>query len=221
MPEQPTWSSESETSVSSTRGHLDNIRSLNVQPKTLPQSSAQSYRLSARTEEGIKATVTAAMQESSAGSKRWTIYKNMLRWSSLIVCAITIIGEIFVAIFDGAYFDTTFGIPLVSNDLSLDENRLKLMISEGCFYWWLGYMANDTSTPEASWRAHFDAFPYYRGTCYDLRACCAYQSCLLCISLGSTEFFSWERSDNRYYYPSVSLAFLLFALLMASLHPNC
>ncbi|KAM0813445.1 hypothetical protein AB5N19_13439 [Seiridium cardinale] len=95
----------------STPVHAVDLRTPQSQHNADRQSSTQSYRLSPQAEEGIKAAVAATIPAKGAGAARWAIYKNILRWASLIISAAVIIAESFVAIFDGGHLDTFFSIP--------------------------------------------------------------------------------------------------------------
>ncbi|KAK6075333.1 hypothetical protein SCUP234_07779 [Seiridium cupressi] len=95
----------------STPVHTVDLHTPQSQHNADRQSSTQSYRLSPQAEEGIKAAVAATIPAKAAGAARWAIYKNILRWASLIISAAVIIAESLVAIFDERYLDTFFSIP--------------------------------------------------------------------------------------------------------------
>ncbi len=52
-------------------------------------------------------------RESPQTTRNWLIAKKVLRWVSLTICAMMVVGETVLAIFDGAYADTALGICLV------------------------------------------------------------------------------------------------------------
>lgn len=77
------------------------------------QSSTQTYRLPPRTENDLKAAVTATMPGHSPGIMRWTIYKELLRWTSLILGIVIVVAEALVAVVSYGSIDTMAGIPWV------------------------------------------------------------------------------------------------------------
>lgn len=56
-------------------------------------------------------------RESPQTTRNWLIAKKVLRWVSLTICAMMVVGEAVLAIFDGAYADTALGICLVRSFL--------------------------------------------------------------------------------------------------------
>lgn len=52
-------------------------------------------------------------RESPQTTRNWLIAKKVLRWVSLTICGMMVVGEAVLAIFNGAYADTTVGICLV------------------------------------------------------------------------------------------------------------
>ena len=52
-------------------------------------------------------------RESLQTTRNWLIAKKVLRWVSLVICAVMVVGETVLAIFDGAHADTALGTSLV------------------------------------------------------------------------------------------------------------
>ena len=70
-------------------------------------------------------------RESLRTTRNWLIAKKVLRWVSLTICGLMVVGETILAIFDGAYADTALGTSLVCV-LSLPNTYMTLKHQNLC-----------------------------------------------------------------------------------------
>ena len=61
-------------------------------------------------------------RESPRTTRNWLIAKKVLRWVSLTICGLMVVGETILAIFDGAYADTALGTSLVCTPFTSSLN---------------------------------------------------------------------------------------------------
>ncbi|RYP83656.1 hypothetical protein DL770_005349 [Monosporascus sp. CRB-9-2] len=77
-----------------------------------PTSNHQQGRNKGRKNGRDKRRRPDGRKESLKTTRNWLIAKKVLRWVSLTICALMVVGEAVLAIFDGAYADTALGICL-------------------------------------------------------------------------------------------------------------
>ncbi|RYP64345.1 hypothetical protein DL771_008790 [Monosporascus sp. 5C6A] len=141
-PSQPQSQAQSQSQSRSSDATLVNHASSTAVSITASHPYARNVRLSPQVEEDIKAALLEAAlaqsptsnhqqgrnsgkkngrdkrrrpdgrKESLKTTRNWLIAKKVLRWVSLTICALMVVGEAVLAIFDGAYADTALGICL-------------------------------------------------------------------------------------------------------------